>query len=404
MGSDTFLLVGNGPYLNRGCEAIVRGTTKILRENFDTPRFVVVSKYHSGDGLAHQRSSEYDPDIVHEEIRSSYKRFDAPWFFYNIMRRSCPFALKHYFYANLKQYLPTAKAVLAIGGDNYSLDYGRRPFTCTALDDLIVDSGKPMVVWGASVGPFSTDPAYEKFIMSHFRKIHLIVRESKSYEYLASHGLHDNIHLVADPAFVLEPVQPSLEKWNKSLEKGAIGINLSPLMARYIGTGNMTEWEDLAVQIIAELMKRLDRPVYLIPHVASDYAFLSKVFKRLSSGEERLFLIPDSLNAAESKWIISQMHFFAGARTHATIAALSSEVPTLSFGYSIKSQGINSDIFGHCDYCLMPHDLTPGSVAERVIDMLQREHEVRSVLKHVIPEMKSLAFRAGDILNEIVDR
>ncbi len=30
----TFILAGNGPYDNRGCEAIVRGTVKILRHYY----------------------------------------------------------------------------------------------------------------------------------------------------------------------------------------------------------------------------------------------------------------------------------------------------------------------------------------------------------------------------------
>ena len=38
-----FILAGNGPYENRGCEAIVRGTVKILRNYFQDPSFLCVS-------------------------------------------------------------------------------------------------------------------------------------------------------------------------------------------------------------------------------------------------------------------------------------------------------------------------------------------------------------------------
>ena len=44
-----FILAGNGPYTNRGCEAIVRGTVKILREYFSDPRFVCLSHSQSED-------------------------------------------------------------------------------------------------------------------------------------------------------------------------------------------------------------------------------------------------------------------------------------------------------------------------------------------------------------------
>jgi hypothetical protein len=47
MENPTFLLAGNGPYVNRGCEAIVRGTTKILREVYKDPKFVCLSFFHN---------------------------------------------------------------------------------------------------------------------------------------------------------------------------------------------------------------------------------------------------------------------------------------------------------------------------------------------------------------------
>lgn len=43
---------------------------------------------------------------------------------------------------------------------------------------------------------------------------------------------------------------------------------------------------------------------------------------------------------------IARCSFFIGARTHATIAAYSSCVPTLAVGYSVKAKGIATDLFG----------------------------------------------------------
>jgi colanic acid/amylovoran biosynthesis protein len=61
--------------------------------------------------------------------------------------------------------------------------------------------------------------------------------------------------------------------------------------------------------------------------------------------KRRITRIPMNYNAAEIKWIIGQLTLFAGARAHPTIAALSSQIPTLSFAYSTKANGINRDIF-----------------------------------------------------------
>ena len=45
---------------------------------------------------------------------------------------------------------------------------------------------------------------------------------------------------------------------------------------------------------------------------------------------------------------------FIGARTHATIAAYSSCVPTLVVGYSIKARGIAKDLFGTDEGYVLP--------------------------------------------------
>ncbi len=111
--------------------------------------------------------------------------------------------------------------------------------------------------------------------------------------------------------------------------------------------------------------------------------------------DKNRYLVSPEYNAAETKWIISQMAFFAGARTHSTIAALSSGVPTLSFAYSIKAQGINRDIFGHTDYCMEPTDLDAEAVAGRVTSMLDESAVIRNELVERIPTVQRAAFSAG---------
>ena len=103
------------------------------------------------------------------------------------------------------------------------------------------------------------------------------------------------------------------------------------------------------------------------------------------------------------KWIISRMDLFAGARTHSTIAALSSAVPTLSFAYSMKAKGINRDIFGHESYCLDPDQLKPEYVAKKIESMLADIDHIKDNLKVKIPIMQDRAINAGKYLQEVLD-
>ena len=102
------------------------------------------------------------------------------------------------------------------------------------------------------------------------------------------------------------------------------------------------------------------------------------------------------------KYAISKCRYFIGARTHSTIAALSSEIPTLSIGYSIKARGINEDIFGGLDYIIESSKLSLQILREK-FDMLKcRESEIRMRLKMEIPMLKKKAMDNSVFLKDIV--
>jgi hypothetical protein len=72
MSLDHFILLGNGSCLNRGCEAIVRGTMAILRQAFGGDAIgetfspvagrLVLDQEARIDGMNENRRLRYDPD------------------------------------------------------------------------------------------------------------------------------------------------------------------------------------------------------------------------------------------------------------------------------------------------------------------------------------------------------
>ena len=406
-----FILAGNGPYDNRGCEAIVRGTTKILRAHFKDPRFVCLSHFQNEEQFQKQKAQEYDEDIepLHSNRLSKNKIVKNFWkpsyltYAYDHFRR--PGRVKYRVYEQMIPHLDDAAAVLSVGGDNYSLDYGV-PRTFTDLDDIVIEKGKPIVLWGASVGPFSTMPDYERFMSEHLRKTTgIFARESATIDYLNSIGVKDNVHAVADPAFVMDAVKPEGIDDEFPIDEESIGLNFSPLMAKYVTDGDLEKWSLIAARIISRVAEAMDMPIYLIPHVTSphsdDHAFMQEVVNRIDDSNNKITLIPPKYSAEETKWIISRMTVFAGARTHSTIAALSSGVPTLSFAYSIKAQGINQDIFGNVDYCLNPSELDAEAVAEGIAAMLD-DVDIRDMLGKRIPDIQEVALGAGMKLEYLI--
>jgi colanic acid/amylovoran biosynthesis protein len=407
LNNPLFILAGNGPYENRGCEAIVRGTAEILRYYFDEPRFILISNFRSKNQFNYHKHLEIDDAIINKRAIRYNKRYSLMHFLDYGLKKFFPNLKPYWTYINMLPYLNGCTAVLSVGGDNYSLDYGI-PELFTGLDDLVLAKKRPMILWASSIGPFSKKPKYEKYMIDHLKKVDgIFARETCTIEYLRQKGINKNVYRVADPAFLLKAEKPPASKFKNEITEESIGLNLSPLMARYVTCGDMKKWVYLAASIIKSIFEQIKQPIYLIPHVTashtSDYAFLKKVLLQMTHYENRIKLIPDNLNAAETKWVISKMAVFAGARTHSTIAAISSEVPTLSFAYSIKGKGINHDIYGGDQYCLDPEELLPNIVTQKLNELFIHSDDVKKRIKKVLPKINRLAMDAGKYLKDILD-
>ena len=396
--SKHFLLVGNGPYSNRGCEAIVRGTMAILRHEFSDNFRVTLGTLEMPDIVAEQAAAETDPLITHVALRTkAIRRGSWPWWRRQILRG---FIQPPGCYAMLNAFCADAACALQVGGDNYTLDYGS-PRQFMRLDDYLHQHDVPVVLWGASVGPFEADPAFAREMLAHLRAMRAIfLRESDSYEYLKQHGVDGNLHRMSDPAFAMEPVEPPAAKIGGRLPTNPIGLNLSPLMARYVTGGDVDAWVKIGADMVQCILDATQREVLLVPHVTwaetNDHAFLRDVAETCARrGVQGVFCLSDKLSAAETKWVISRCAVFAGARTHSTIAAFSTCVPTLSLAYSRKAKGLNQDIFGNQDYCLQPAEITPLRVAQRIADVLSKRDAVRAHLAGAIPSIRANALQGG---------
>jgi len=409
-GSSTSLLVSVGSYQNRGCEAIVRGTMEILRHEFGANVRSRTGVVASPEVVKSQSASEIDPAVSAFALSvPGGPRWSLAWCAARANQRLGTAFHPHL--KDLKREVGSASLALEVGGDNYSLDYGK-PLYYIAMDQFLQSHGVPVVLWGASVGPFDADPVFAPKMFAHLRTLSAIfVRENDSLNYLQANGVSDNVHLMADPAFVMKPVEPPPGKIGFALPEGAIGINLSQMVAFYRGQRpgdvDLKEWLAFCVGLVKSAAT-LGRPILLVPHVGladrgtEDFGLLRSVC--LAAANEvkvPVQVLTKDLSAAELKWTIARCAVFAGARTHSTIAALSSEVPTLSISYSLKAKGINRDVYGHLDHCIHVSELTPENFTEGLRVLLTNESAIRAHLRSRIPEFQARAWEAGAMLRII---
>ena len=193
--------------------------------------------------------------------------------------------------------------------------------------------------------------------LHRYRRI--IARESISYGAIraamaASYGEEAARRVVycPDPAFSLPADESGLPE---GLESGnTVGINLSPMVEEYAAVPAAPLRAYAA--LFREILSSTQMKVALIPHVvwerSNDRAPLTRLYEQFAD-TGRVLLVPD-MSAERLKGVISNCRFFIGARTHATIAAYSTIIPTLVVGYSVKARGIARDLFGTEEHYVLP--------------------------------------------------
>lgn len=400
-----FFFAGHSTFGNRGCEALVRSTIGLIRERLPDARFVVPSQSAELDRRQWPQAEAMGVEFVPAPA------FPASIKWWNRAVRVLPALEKHLFPTHrlpepLREALRGCDAMIMSGGDVISLDYGLASlYDWNGYVDNAVALGKPVLLWAASVGPFAKKPHVEAFMGQHLRRYAAIsVRESATAAYLAGLGL-DAVELVADPAFTLEPEPFAHEALLPQGGAGVLGFNVSPLIRGYRPTEQARR--ELDQEIVAFLRQQAggELGVLLIPHVGpldggsgnSDHHYMQGLLREAGLDAARVRLAPDHLNAAQLKHLISQCRFFMGARTHATVAAFSTGVPTTSIAYSVKAKGINRDLFGHTDFVLDTPAVTRQTLAEHLALLQRDETAIRAFLAGRIPEVRAQSRRAADV-------
>jgi len=390
---------------------------RILESSFGDDISVESGVYGTTENIIRQQAEESDRRIHHFRLRAARPRWSCEWFAHQSNKYlNAQFAGVH---APIQKRKNGTIVALEIGGDNYSLDYGI-PGHFLEMDRYLQSLGIPVVLWGASVGPFDGVPQFKDQMLDHLRSLTAVfARESSTVKYLADSGVVRNVHHIADPAFLLQPQEPSVAKLGRAILPGTIGLNFSPLLVKYFREEQKPpweiEWSDLApllsfcTEVVTNICRRLGCPIVLIPHACSelpgtgDCQLLAGIQKQIELGGEcEVRCLPESLNAREMKWAISQCDLFVGARTHSTIAAFSSCIPTISLSYSMKARGINQDVFGTQKYCLDSSQLTVDSLVDSVVAAYEDRAAIRSVLAARLPAIRESALNAGVILRSIL--
>ena len=339
------LLYAHGSSLNHGSEAIIQTTVSMLKHCTDDLHIILSTLDYLHDGSAMDGVDEYIRNqntprnlffdlIAYANAKLLPRHSFSNWYRYRAFRRK------------IGQYA-RGMLCLSTGGDNYCT---ARPAWLYEQNRLIDKHGYRRVLWGASIEPETLSEEMMADLQGYQA---IFARESITAGCLKEKGYRGQLFIHPDPAFTLPadvsvvPPQMKSGQW--------IGINLSPVIM------NSETHKGAAMknyrQLIAYILRETEANIALIPHVCmegnSDYAAMDTLFQEFAH-TQRVVRIPDQYTAMQYKGIIAACAMFIGARTHATIAAYSSCVPTLVVGYSVKAKGIATDLFGRWEDYVVP--------------------------------------------------
>ena len=371
--------------MNHGCEAIVRATASLLKT-----KPILVSDHPEQD----KRYRLEQVVVLREKAVFNPTFFEKVGCYLTVHAfKSDQYGYERRAHSEAQAFAPGSTA-LSIGGDNYC--YGEAyNIYLAALNRQLHKRGLKTVLWGCSIEPASVTKAMQE----DFSRYDLIVaRESISFGSLKKYNT--NTVKACDPAFILEPEATTLP--DDFIPGKTVGMNLSPLIQKREPREGITleNYYRLAAYIIEET----DYHIALIPHVVcpgnDDRTAMQPLYERYKD-TGRICIVQDG-NCQKLKWIISKCSLFVGARTHATIAAYSTGVPTLVIGYSTKARGIAKDLFGSEEHYVLPVQTLQkrDDLLNAFVWLDEHQTEISKHLVDIMPEYKkTVAAAAAELQN-----
>ena len=400
---------------NRGVDVLGLSIVGGLAQRLDNLRLTV---YDNGRGSreATVRVGNMNVPLEFRGGRISRKvyRGDSLWSMYAASRAWLQFN------ANVRA-IDAAIAVLDIsGGDSFTDLYSKKQLDLVTLPKRIaLERRKPLILLPQTYGPFREEgnERLASDIISRSRQAW--ARDSHSFERLKE-LLGDRFdprrhRLGIDVGFGLAPKEPRqslgrIDDWLHD-DHPSIGLNVSgmlysdPLEAQR-KFGLRADYRGAMERFVDRLLGETDARIVLIPHVGGGGSMASEsdtlacdAIARARSSTGRVATIPDGLAADEIKHIVGRVDWFAGARMHSTIGAMSMRVPTAAVAYSYKFFG-TFEACGNGDRVLDARTLDTEELVEGLLDAWQqRDADTPRLFRH----LKEVELRHAEQFDAIVE-
>lgn len=267
------------------------------------------------------------------------------------------------------------------GGDSFTDIYGPKRFlTIWGAKVWSLLLGKPLILSPQTIGPFERilSRRLARAVISRCRLV--VARDTPSARLIEDWSTNVPLIEATDVAMRLPFLAPHSEVKDGTVR---VGLNVSGLLfnggyTRDNQFGLTVNYPELIRSLIRWFIQHPNVALHLIGHVQSiddPVEDDQRVAEALAVEFPSVQVAPYFSSPVEAKSYIAQMDFFAGARMHAAIAALSAGVPVVPMAYSRKFAGVFGTLgYQHVVDC-------KSQTAEDIIRTIQWGFEFREELK-----------------------
>ena len=239
--------------------------------------------------------------------------------------------------------------LIVTGGDILSGDYGTPSLRHWAEPIRWARAnGVRSVILSHSIGRFKTDEEVAIWNQIEDAATEITLREPLSLQYLTTTLKKDpnRYRVTADVAFLLNEDLNLKKRFSSAKQLPRVALSINAGITKFTQVDPSQHFRTW-IEMIQMILNNWKAELLLIPHVQEPYGddrVLATEIARHFNFDPRITVLAEDLSAEEYKGAISVCEMLVAERMHAAIAGLSTGVPTVAIGYSIKAEGILSSV------------------------------------------------------------
>lgn len=263
---------------------------------------------------------------------------------------------------------------------------------------LAHELGVPVLLYAISAGPLATQTSRRavREALDASPTTVITVRDREGYRLLDDLGVTNDVHLTADPAFLLEPepfsedalraegVEPSRALVGFSVrEPGPAAPDIDP-----------EEYHEMLANAADFVVERFDAEAVFVPMEKIDVRHSHAVVAHMRNAE-RAEILRRRYSPRQILDLMGRFEFAVGMRLHFLIFAASRGTPFAALPYASKVSGLLEDLAMEAPPL---GSMGVGQLIGRIDRKWDTRDEIRAKIRQRVPELKRRAARTNELM------